>query len=461
VLLLTVLAAAACGGPSAELRSPDIVLISLDTLRRDHVDGYRDDGAALTPNLRALADESVVFDDAWAQVQFTLPSHMSIFTGLYPDVHGVDRKRSRLGEGVPTLPELLQGAGYHTVGVVTNLWMKGEFGFARGFDHYERLPYGLVYADRVNQRAWELLDSDRDRDRPLFLFLHYIDPHSDFFNVDANALPYYAPPELLSELEIAPDSREFCDDDGNCATDFLLAADREGRPLDRATIDRIAALYGRGVAYLDREIGALVDGLRHRAVWEDALVVVTSDHGEAFREHGRFIHIQPYVEDLAVPLMIKLPGGEAGGRRIAATVETVDYLPTLLEAAGVPAPDHLQGRSLLAAIRGADTASTGRAAFGRDKLDRARYALRLGDFSLVHHTGSGSSELYHRRRDPDEQVDLAGLEPARVAELERRLLEIIERNRELAAAIAAPPSTAADVLTEDDAEKLRAIGYLE
>ena len=185
---------------------------------------------------------------------------MSIFTGLYPDVHGVDRKKAMLADGVPTLASLLQTAGYHTVGVVTNLWMKGEFGFERGFDHYERLAYGMVYADRVNQRV-RSCSTRQHPDRPLFLFLHYIDPHSDYFREGQNALPYYAPPELLDDLGIDRDSREFCDDEGHCATEFLLAADREQRPLAPEALDRITALYARGVEYLDHEMGRLTEEL--------------------------------------------------------------------------------------------------------------------------------------------------------------------------------------------------------
>jgi arylsulfatase A-like enzyme len=450
-LLVTV---AACGRPAP----PDIIVISLDTLRRDEVGIVSGEPGSRTPTLDALAAESLVFTDAWAQVPFTLPSHMSIFTGLYPDVHGVERKAARLADGIPTLPELLRAAGYHTVGVVTNLWMTGEFGFARGFDQYERLPYGLVYADRVNRRAFELLDDRGDDRRPLFLFLHYIDPHSDFFNVSANALPYYAPPEFLAGLDIAPDSREFCDAEGNCATEFLLAADREGRPLDPATVDRIAALYGRGVSYLDHELGALIDGLRRRALWDDSLVLVTSDHGEEFRDHGRFIHVQPYVENLAVPLLLKLPNAERGGGRIAATVETVDYLPTLLDAAGAPHPPHLQGRSLLPLAHG--EAAAERPAFGRDKLDRQRFTLRRGQWTLLHHLGTGRSELYDRLADPAEQADLAERQPERVAALRAELLAIVAANRELATAFAAAPA-GGDILTDDETEKLRAIGYVE
>ena len=449
---------AGCGPAPTEVAAPDIVLISLDTLRRDAVGTFNPAGGSVTPNLDALVSQTVVFQDAWAQVPFTLPSHMSIFTGLYPDVHGVERKKSRLAEGIPTLSTLLHDAGYNTLGVVSNLWMTGEFGFARGFDHYERLPYGLVYADRVNRRAFELIDARSADHRPLFLFVHYIDPHSDFFNVDQNALPYYAPPEYLRPTGISADSREFCDDQDNCATEFLLAADRERRPMTPETVARIAMLYQRGVAHLDHQFGALIDGLQSRGLWEDALVVITSDHGEEFRDHGLFIHIQPYAENLAIPLMVKLPRGRGAGSRLDATVETVDLLPTLLDAADVAHPAHLQGESLLPVIEGERPRSE--TAFGRDKLNRNRFALRAGEHTLIHHIDTGHSELYNRRKDPGEEQDIADDHPEEVASMRALLLDMVASNRELAQAVAAAREGSA-VLNPDEVEKLRAIGYLE
>ena len=444
--------------PEPAAGPPNIILISLDTLRRDHVGAFEPSSPAATPELDAIAAESVVFDSAWAQIPFTLPSHMSMFTGLYPDAHRVDRKKAMLADGVPTLATLLQSAGYETVGVVTNLWMKGAFGFDRGFDHYERLAYGMVYADRVNRRVTELLDQRQHPDRPLFLFAHFIDPHSDYFREGQNALPYYAPPEFLEAVGIAATDREFCDSEGRCATDFLIAADREQRPLAPEALDRIAALYARGVEYLDREVGRLKEELTARGFWDDALIVVTSDHGEEFREHGRLIHIQPYVENLAIPLMVRRPGAAGAGRRVATVVETVDYLPTLLDAAGVPVPPHVQGASLQPLLSG--DREWRRESFGRDKLDRKRFSLRGDDFTLIHHLDTGVSELYERRRDPGESVDVAAQNPDTVADMVARLDEIVTRNSKLARVVATA-QTDRDLLTGDEIEQLRAIGYLE
>jgi arylsulfatase A-like enzyme len=440
-------------------KPPDIVLVSLDTLRRDHVGAYRPGEASFTPTLDDFAASAVVFENAYAQIPFTLPSHMSMFTGLYPDVHQVERKKARLVQGVPTLGESLSGNGYRTVGLVTNLWMKGAFGFARGFDHYERLPYGLVYARRVNDRLFELLDAEPEDPRPLFLFLHYIDPHSDFYKPRKNALPYYAPPEYLEGTGITALSREFCDRDGNCATDFLLAADQEDRSVPSGTIDRMLTLYARGVEHLDHELGALFTQLRGHGIWDDAYVVVTSDHGEEFREHGRFIHVQPYVENLAIPLMIKFPKDKNAGARISALVETVDFLPTLLEVAGARPPAHVQGESFLPLVTGSESPKT--ASLGRDKLDRDRYTLRTRQLTLVHNTREASSELYDLVHDPGELSDLSSEHPQELERLLQLLRVAIEDNEVLAEALDTAPLVDEEVLSDEERELLRAIGYLE
>ncbi len=168
---------AGCRSESVSPPRPHIVLISLDTLRRDAVGAYADLQASRTPNLDAFAATGTRFANAFVPMPFTLPSHMSLFTGLYPDVHRVVSKETALGDGIDTLPARLRDAGYATLGVVTNAWMKPGFGFGRGFDQYDQLEPGDFFAERVNQRALALLDGRGDDERPVFLFLHFLDPN--------------------------------------------------------------------------------------------------------------------------------------------------------------------------------------------------------------------------------------------------------------------------------------------
>jgi arylsulfatase A-like enzyme len=259
-------------------------------------------------------------------------------------------------------------------------------------------------------------------------------------------------------MGIAATDREFCDEEGRCATEFLTTADREQRFLEQETLDRIAALYARGVEYMDQQVAGLRFELESRGLWNDSLVVITSDHGEEFREHGRFLHVQPYVEGLAIPLMVRRPHAAGGGTRVGSIVETVDYLPTLLEAARVPSPSHVQGASLMPLLHGSPGAT--RFTFGRDKLDLKRYSLRSETHTLVHHLRTGSSELYERANDPAETRDVAGDRPEIVALMTSELTEMVRSSTRLAERLTAA-EVEEDLLSAEESEQLRAIGYLE
>jgi arylsulfatase A-like enzyme len=462
-LSLAALAALASACAPAPRRGTSVVFISLDTLRRDHVGAYRPDGDGRTPNLDRLAASSVVFDDAYVTIPFTLPSHLTMLTGLYPEVHRVTNKKLSLSESAPTLPELLSAAGYRTIGLVSIEWMDGRFGFARGFDHYERIGYDLTYSDRLNRRLFGLLDAPLGRlrfdTRPLFLFLHYIDPHSDFFAVGANRLPYYARPDYLERIGVDPETREFCTAGDECASDFLVAANRDRRPLDAGRVGAIAALYRGGVEYLDHDLGELFAGLEARGLLDGALVVVTSDHGEELREHGEFIHNQPYVENMAAPLIIRLPGGAHGGTRRRGLVDSADLLPTVLDLLGLEIPGHVQGRSLVPLIE--DGRAVRPWTLGRSKLVSSRYALRTPEHTLIHDLETGVSELYEPAADPGERHDLAAAQPEEVAEMVATLTRALRQSRALAPRFRPAPVAGAGVLTGEQIDRLRALGYLE
>lgn len=436
---------------------PNILLISLDTVRRDALGTYGDGAEASdTPRLDELARESVVFEQAYAPIPFTLSSHMTLFTGLAPDVHGVLGRRHRLAEDVTTLPRHLADAGWSTHGYVTNEWMKADFGFGRGFDHYERVPHGLTYAERVNERALTTLD-DAPGDRPWFLFLHYLDAHSDFQRTGHN-LPYHTPDADRSDLGIAADDPRFCDDQGECATAFLLAADDHGRSIEPDLLSSTKALYARGVRYLDRHIGALFDALRQRGLYDDTLIIVLADHGEEFREHGRFIHSQAFEECVSVPLMVKLPGGRSAGRRIAGPVSHQDLLPTLLEWLGLPDDGASQGSSLVHVLEGAT--HEGHEILVRDK-NRRRYGLRRGRFKVLRDYEADTVALYDLEVDPGETRDLAALRPGIRDGLLNQLEDRLRRDRERANQIGTGSASEDEMLTPEERERLKAIGYVD
>ncbi len=462
VLSLTGLLLGGCRPAETERELPPILFISLDTLRWDALGAVRDAPTSLTPNLDRFAADSVLLSKAVVPMPFTLSSHMSMFTGLYPQVHRVTTPKDSLTSGIQTLSEILQQAGYRTIGRVTNDWLKAEFGFGRGFEDYERLPHRLTYSDRVNASAAEALASAAEDPRPLFLFLHYMDAHSDFFQQGRNRLPYYSPP-VFREKQDAASQVVFCDDQGRCATQFLLEADREGRTIPEKQVETLRSLYESGVQYLDRDLGKLFDLLKEKGLYDKALIVVTSDHGEEFQEHGKFLHSQIYDESVRVGLLLKLPNQDLAGTRVDSQIEIVDLLPTLLDLVGLQGSNPVQGRSLVPLMQGETFSDS--AALSQNKLNRARFALRTENYKIIHDLKAGTEEVYDLRKDPGETTNLAESRPELTARLRRQLREFVKANRELARELnpedAPETATGQSVLTKEERERLEALGYIQ
>lgn len=440
-----------------------MILISLDTFRAD----------VATPTLARIAAESVVFERAYAPIPFTLPSHMTLLTGLYPEGHGVTDDGRTLLASIATLPGLLRDAGYRTAGVHTSDWLKGGFGFDRGFDRYEQLAPGLTYADRVTAAALAAADAPGDA-RPPFLFVHYLDAHSDFGNRKGNPLPYYVPEPRRSDLAGALAASPFCDE-SVCATNFLLAVDRDARPLPPETVALARTLYTRGAEDLDAEVGRLADGLRARGLWDDAHVIIVSDHGEEFREHGMFLHSQPYEESVRIPFLWKLPGGQNGGRRVADAAALVDVLPTLAELLHIEHRGRVQGRSLVPLLVAKVPEAGPASILLQDKYDRTRMALVSDRHKIVSSleppadpaaaAAARPVELYDLTADPGETRNLAPGQPQLVLTMMEALRRKAREGRDLheELARAAPPAgpSATPVLDDAARERLESIGYVQ
>jgi arylsulfatase len=440
--------AAGCGAPPQPPRPPDLVLISLDTFRADLLELKRADGSPELPALRRLADESIWFTNAWSPQPFTLPSHMTMLTGLHPEAHGVDGSGYRLADGVPTLATQLRAAGYATAGVGCGPWLAKKYGFPRGFDSFRNTSLRLTFASRVRPRALRAL-ADLKRDRPRFLFAHFYDAHGDWER-DGNKLSYYSPPEYREDL-IVPE-REICAPKGPCAVLHLMAAPERDPPPTSDFAATHFELYRRGARVLDDHLRLFFDELRRAGTWDDALVVVTADHGEEFGEHGGFAHTQVYRETLRVPLLVKLPRGARAGERVARPVALEDIAPTLIARAGAEVPPGMLGFDLLSPPR----SSSARPIVSREGKRDLRYALRLGGRMLVRDGKSGVRKLFDLVADPEERVALAA-EPAELARLEERLDATLRRLRAgRRTAKAGDPQ-----LDAQEAAELRALGYLQ
>ena len=387
-------AAAACGGSGGEEAGaaaddgsrrgadspPPIILVSIDTLRSDRLPAYGYERGA-TPAIDALAADSILFERAYAHVPLTMPSHASVLTGLLPPAHGVrDNLGYRLEEaGLPYLPRLLAERGWATGAAVSAWSLRGEAGFAAGFDLYEdRIPaparagLGGIQRPGAATLAASLGWLRRAAEGPFFFLLHLFEPHTP-----------YAPPEPFAS--------------------------------------RHASAYDGEVAAADAVVGDLLAELERLGIYDRAVIVLLSDHGEGLGEHGEEEHgVLLYREALQVPLLLKLPGGRRAGERLAAPVQLVDVAPTLLELAGLPVPAGLDGRSLLAA----EAAAADRPVYGETWYPRLHFgwselgSIIEGDWHLI---DGPDPELYDLAGDPGETVNLIGRRAGLAARLRDEL----------------------------------------
>ncbi len=458
IFLAAVLSSINCSKSSSPPR-PNIILISADTLRADHLGcyGYPKE---TTPHLDRFAEDCVVFDRAYSQIPGTLQSHMSIFTGLYPEVHGLlDKDAGSLNPQFSTITEELKKAGYYTAGGVSNVFLKEEFGFGRGFDEYHRLPRKLTFAEKLNDGVFKrLARMPNKNNKHFFLFLHYYDPHSDFYETKLNQLPYYAPQPFLEKFCPNPElSLAYHKDLNAYASEYLGALNAQKIEVKPAVLQAIISLYDAGIAYFDDQIGALFTQLKEKGLYDDSLIIFTSDHGEEFREHGEFIHDQVYEECIRVPLLVKFPRGSFKPGRREQPVELIDIMPTLLDYLRLPIPGYLQGVSFLPAITGEKTGD--KPIFARKKsfASGRGYSLTEGRLKLLYDPDSGRLELYNLKEDPGEKNNLAKEMPEAARRLEKRLKARLRANRELA--LTFQEGEQVPTLNAQDVEKLKTLGY--
>ena len=310
---------------------PNILLVSIDSLRRDHVGSYGYHRPT-TPHLDALAQQGVLFDQAVAPTSWTLPSHVTLLTSLPIRVHQVHVSSQRFTKRVLTLAEVLSQEGYATAGIVGGSYLDAGYGFAQGFDHYD--DYNVVRRDRTKpdghvtspisfrlSSEWIEDWAVSQRPRPFFLFLHLWDVH----------YPYAPPP---------PYSGMFDPDYGGDISATPFMRNRRINPrMDPRDLEHVIALYDGEIRYTDDHLGRLLDLLRRLGVFDDTIVIVTSDHGDEFFDHGKKGHGQNLFDSvLLVPLVIRYPSKISAGRIVQGQVRLMDVAPTALGLAGIEPP---------------------------------------------------------------------------------------------------------------------------
>ena len=503
-------------------RAPNIILILLDTLRADHLSvyGYK---RRTSPQLERLAKEGVLFENAFAHSNWTPPSTTTLLTSLYESVHGVNRIKSYLPDGVTTLAEALRGAGYTSAFWSANGLVSIRANYTQGFDYASQVsdayqairwrnrfpvyqlyswrsvdqlsqwfypnwennpqgttpfpppmaaletlnvslehlfnevsvdktdmagaerggwvrtikPFNAYYraakADWMNEHVRAYLSymtsqSGYDpRRNKFFLYLHYFDPHA----------PYRPPPQYRRVFD--PDFRgrsvegrkdgttKVCQDvedavaTGECYVDNYWSTKTEG-PLGEQELHNMVAQYDGEILFLDRFLAELLRFLKKKGLFENTLLVITSDHGEGFYEHKTYGHgITMYQEEVHIPLIVTWPRGLSRGVRLSDPVGLVDIMPTVLEAVGVPAVPCMQGRSLLGVMRGTEHR---RELYGETAYYRGARLFFVRDQMKLIHEGlidlrsalrpqPRSKYLFNLKDDPGERKNLLGSKGAR------------------------------------------------
>ena len=348
-----------------ESGQPHVILLSIDTLRQDHLGLYGYDRET-SPHLDLLGDESLVFDNAFSTASFTLPAHGSMFTGLPPEVHraGHDHLKTPLPAEAHTLAERLAAAGYRTVAFTAGGVMDRASGLDQGFEQWTERR-----AANLDAMMPSYLDSlGRFDGRPLFFFLHTYDVHA----------PYLPREEHFS---LASGSEQATTDDWKKIRGSHYH--RHHRFERFENLEQVVAAYDSGIRDADAQIALLLDYLRQIDAFDDALVIVTSDHGEAFFERGHYVgHSHTlYDEEIRVPLVVKLPNSARRGR-IEGFVSLMDLVPMILQFAGLDLGDLPEARSLLHELPEEGSEGTRDAVWGETSITGSRF-VRTRDWKVI------------------------------------------------------------------------------
>jgi len=431
----------------------NIVVITLDTTRADHLSTY---GyfRKTSPNLDDFARESILFENLIVPMATTLPSHMSLFTGTYPLEHGVLANITQGGERfVPasklrTFASLSREAGYATAAFVSATSLKAGSGAETGFDVYEQPERSKRNSKQTTDAALSWLE--KERPGPFFLWVHYFDAH----------YPSSPPARFEGMYHTDEDSRAFIAERKISPT----AIRSPEKTVSHA--ERDMNIYDAEISFMDSQLGRLVQALRNRPDWNTTAVVVVGDHGEGLCQHGIASHGHTWNEQLHAPLILRIPG--KAPRRVSVPISGIDVLPTLMGLVDCP-----QKAGVLAQASGRDVLAEGPGTVpilaqdtGRDRGKGVpfRYALYMGAwkfFRIESSDGKVRSELYDLASDPYELDDLASENPEKVRAmslaLETMLANLENRGKNLRNG--REPATRAE--TPEILEELKALGYVE
>jgi choline-sulfatase len=445
-------------------KPPNLILISIDTLRPDHLStyGYLRD---TSPTLTEIARDGVRFTNAFAQAPWTVPSHASLLTGRYPCAHGANAKRP-IATTVPLLAERLLAADYRTAGFVEIPYLGPKYGFDRGFQTYEvNEPGDLTTFGRIA----EWLRKQKDAAAPFFLFYHALGVHG----------PYAAPKYLVDRYTqeqgatVGPDP----------VVRFLsgVGFDRGYLPVARyRTLGEIVAAYDAGIRHVDDELKLLVALMKLLGLYDDSVIIVTSDHGESLFDHGIWVGhgLFLYDDEIRVPLVIKPARVRPALETSDLLVQSVDVLPTVMELLGQPVPKDVDGHSLAGLIHTGASVREDEFAFGMSNNTGETPYIRTRDWKYIGRAGYTRKtilqwhlksdprsevaqrlpvlpQLFDLVNDPGEHENLIAERPEVAAKMKQRVQAILAR------CVRPGGDRAGEVqLDEHERQRLRALGYV-
>ena len=447
------------------LEPPSIILIVVDTLRADYLGCYGFDGD-VSPRIDELAAESVLFENCSSQAPWTTPSMASMMTSLLPQAHGVAlspedprefhewrrQRTSAVPESAVTLAEALRDRGYRTGAFVSNAFLSPDLGFSQGFEVFDDSAAknrGRA-APEVLEPAGRWLDTALGSRHPFFLYIHLMDVHGPYDSPEGDFNAVREGPGLGEDRKLS--IKEF-----DRIQPYLRHPQwtrmRHGKKL-RTWRGRYAA----GVHAADGHLGHMLRRLRQEERWQNTVVVLTADHGEALFDHGGWDHgFSLFKHQLHVPLLIRYPGGERGGTRVSDVVRLVDLMPTLLKIAEAEVPSKVAGADLAPLTRLTAGVEAPRSVFASSIKNRpGRSSVTVGRYKLIADADGGNTRLFDLVSDPGELHDIAPVRSDVVRDLK---VELLDELMNIAANAPAPEATVE--LTDEEVEQLRELGYVQ
>ncbi|MDY6853867.1 MAG: sulfatase-like hydrolase/transferase [Thermodesulfobacteriota bacterium] len=441
---------------------PNVIFVVIDALRADHVSsyGYK---RPTTPNIDRLSRDGILFKKAFSQGNRTTISMPSMFTGLYPSDPGhyvfrnLEHRYAPLNNRFTTLTEILKNANYVTQAVSCQPWISPDSGFGQGFDRFEIISGALdnLCDKKTMQRALEWLD--KNSNKKFFLFLNLMGPHTP-----------YNPPKPYDKIYTSKnnDNSKWISDLNNSLLQdrhdeyYRILMNRTKENTTKEELNQLMALYDGKITFTDVQIGYLVDKLRLLKIYDNTLIILTADHGEAFLEHNKLLHGNYiYNEEIHVPLIMTYPNKIPKGKTVNSVVELVDILPTITNMIGIHI-DRIKMRGIsLYPLEGNSNYSNPYAySEGSFSIKEGRgFTKYMNDkWSLICDNSDWRCELYDLENDPKEEKDLAKSEPEIALGLKDELFELI--NVQMYPSLQKVKTIR---IPEKTKERLRSLGYLQ